>query len=252
MKSGGRVADSVGWRVVRGACGAVGVVGASETERAWARIRGHLRESASVRLYDQWLKPLALADSEEPGSIRLTLPSAFMVNWVRNNYAERLLQEFRALLPDVQQVVIEIARSGGAAGVARDRPRRARRRIDRRADRRRDGAGHVGAVSPPRPSDPRFSFDGFVSDASNRVAFNAARALAEPGTPALQPLVPPQRDGARQDAPDARDRRGVPGGAAERQRHLHVGRALHVRFRQCDARGATPSRSRRGCARPTF
>ncbi|MFM9653793.1 DnaA ATPase domain-containing protein, partial [Streptomyces galilaeus] len=40
-----------------------------------------------------------------------------------------------------------------------------------------------------RPAfDPRFSFDRFVVDPSNRVAFNAARALAEPGVPRFSPL----------------------------------------------------------------
>jgi chromosomal replication initiator protein len=38
------------------------------------------------------------------------------------------------------------------------------------------------------PLDPRFTFDRFEVDASNRVAFNAAKALAEPGAPRFSPL----------------------------------------------------------------
>ncbi|MCP6177757.1 DnaA/Hda family protein, partial [Klebsiella pneumoniae] len=40
-----------------------------------------------------------------------------------------------------------------------------------------------------RPAlDPRFTFARFVVGESNRVAFNAARALAEPGQPRFSPL----------------------------------------------------------------
>jgi chromosomal replication initiator protein len=46
-----------------------------------------------------------------------------------------------------------------------------------------------GAPRGERPAlDPRFTFDRFVVDAANRVAFNAARVLAEPGVPRFSPL----------------------------------------------------------------
>ena len=44
------------------------------------------------------------------------------------------------------------------------------------------------SVSARPALDPRFTFDRFVVDSSNRVAFNAARALAEPGKPRFSPL----------------------------------------------------------------
>lgn len=174
--------------------GVRGVTVTTEVERAWVRVLSHLRESASARLFDQWLKPLALAESDDPRTIRLTLPSAFMVNWVRNNYAERLLQEFRAMLPDVQQVVIETARA---------KPLSVLKVVDAAAPTAAEPSAARVATAPVTPSDgksvptaipnavvfdPRFTFDRFVVDASNRVAFNAARALAEPGTPRFSPL----------------------------------------------------------------
>ena len=79
----------------------------SEAQRAWARVRSNLRESAGARLFEQWLKPMELIEDDDADSIRLGLPSAFMTNWVRNHYAERLLLEFRTLLPNVRGVSIE-------------------------------------------------------------------------------------------------------------------------------------------------
>lgn len=146
--------------------------------RAWTTVRSHLRESAGARLFDQWLKPMELVAGCDGESVRLALPSAFMTNWVRNHYADRLLQEFRAILPDVRNVSIETRSATPAPRVLSAEPVSA------------------AVVAPPlvgkpavRPTlDPRFTFDRFVVDHSNRVAFNAARALAEPGVPRFSPL----------------------------------------------------------------
>lgn len=147
-------------------------------ERAWTRVRAHLRESAGVRLFDQWLKPLALAVSDDDEVVRLTLPSAFMTNWVRNNYADRLLMEFRALLPEVRSVVIDTAAAPALESLRADPVEAAESQATARPD-----------TQAARPAfDPRFTFDRFVADGSNKVAYNAARLLAEPGIPRFSPL----------------------------------------------------------------
>lgn len=146
--------------------------------RAWMTVRAHLRESAGVRLFDQWLKPMELVPGSDGESVRLALPSAFMTNWVRNHYAERLLQEFRAILPEVRNVSIETRSATAVAKVLTVVPTAAAA-----------AAAPAAAAPAVRPTlDPRFTFDRFVVDQSNRVAFNAARALAEPGVPRFSPL----------------------------------------------------------------
>ena len=143
--------------------------------KAWTTVRAHLRESAGVRLFDQWLKPMDLIAGSDGESVRLALPSAFMTNWVRNHYADRLLQEFRSILPGVNNVTIETRSAASAPKVL--------------------AAEAPAAVATPkapasaRPAfDSRFTFDRFVVDHSNRVAFNAANALAESGKPRFSPL----------------------------------------------------------------
>ncbi|RIA36746.1 chromosomal replication initiator protein DnaA [Hephaestia caeni] len=145
-----------------------------EIARAWQTVRTHLRESAGARLFDQWLKPMALIDSAEADVVRLSLPSPFMTNWVRSHYAERLFQEFRAQVPTVRQVSIETLRAAPEPVVLAASA---------------SVATAPAAVRAPAPAlDPRLTFDRFVVDTSNRVAFNAARALAEPGAPRFSPL----------------------------------------------------------------
>ena len=160
--------------------------GASAVERAWDRVRANLRSSAGARLFDQWLKPIELVACGEADLVRLALPSPFMTNWVRNHYADRLALEFRTLLPHVRSVAIETRAPGATAEVielAAPAPAIATPAAAVMA------APAGDAPLPERPQlDARFTFDRFVVDASNRVAFNAARALAEPGSPRFSPL----------------------------------------------------------------
>ena len=150
--------------------------GQGEIAKAWGIVRGHLRESAGARLFDQWLKPIELVGGTDRDTVRLALPSAFMTNWVRNHYADRLFQEFRAILPDVRSVSIETR-------VAMQTP------TILSVEAAAPLVAAPATASCLRPQlDPRFTFDHFVVDHSNRVAFNAARALAEPGTPRFSPL----------------------------------------------------------------
>ncbi|MEN2785556.1 chromosomal replication initiator protein DnaA [Sphingomonas qilianensis] len=151
-----------------------------ETARAWGTVRGHLRESAGARLFDQWLKPMELIDDGGSDTIRLALPSAFMTNWVRNHYADRLAAEFRAILPDVRGVSIETRRAAAPALTAPT--------VLSVANSGAPVAAKPTAAAERPPLDTRFTFDRFVVDGSNKVAFNAAKALAEPGAPRFSPL----------------------------------------------------------------
>ncbi|MDB5696243.1 MAG: chromosomal replication initiator protein DnaA [Sphingomonas bacterium] len=146
---------------------------ANEVERAWQRIRASLRESAGARLFDQWLKPVELVAGGDGTAIRLALPSQFMADWVRSHYADRLLLEFRNLLPSIRAVSIETRVTGSASVVLTAEP---------------TSAEPVKPIQPRPALDERLCFDRFVVAPSNKVAVNAARALAEPGTPRFSPL----------------------------------------------------------------
>lgn len=156
-----------------------GIVTISPAQTAWSRVRQNLRMSAGARLFDQWLKPIELVETGDPDLIRLTLPSAFMTNWVKSHYSDRLVHEFRAILPGVRSVVIETARAVSPVEILTTAPAPAPTEV----------APVAAAAARPRPVlDSRFTFDRFLIDASNRVAFNAAKVLAEPGPPRFSPL----------------------------------------------------------------
>ncbi len=172
---------------------------AASPAEAWAQVRRNLRAQAGARLFDQWLKPAVLVGGDAD-HVRLGLPSAFMTNWVRNHYADRILHEFRAALPGVRSVTIDTVTAPATRILSvDDEPRAAVAVVPLTAP----SAGtdtpravvealvgdDVRTQSAERaPFDPRFTFDRYVTDASNRVAFNAAQALAEPGRPRFSPL----------------------------------------------------------------
>ncbi|GAA4214042.1 chromosomal replication initiator protein DnaA [Sphingomonas endophytica] len=159
----------------------------SELARAWGRVRANLRRSAGARVFDQWLAPVALAEGEDSVDVRLTLPSAFMTNWVKSHYADRLLHEFRAVLPGVRSVAIDtVARA--AAPVVLAAPVAAATAPTPAARPVAVTAGVSGGAAERPALDPRLTFDRFVVDASNMVALNAAQALAAPGAVRFSPL----------------------------------------------------------------
>ena len=157
--------------------------------RAWSRVRTNLRHSAGQRLFDQWLKPAVLVEGSDAETVRLGFPSAFMTTWVKSHYADRLFHEFRALLPGLRSVAIETlseARPARAVAVAAVPPQP--EPAPAAHDMPTPAAAPPAAIGERFVFDARFTFDRFVVDGSNRVAFNAARALAEPGAPRFSPL----------------------------------------------------------------
>jgi chromosomal replication initiator protein len=129
---------------------------------AWAGIREGLKRDCGARLFDHWLKPIMLAGvSEKADVVRLTLPTEFHANWVRAHYADRLLLAWRAALPTIREVRIEVAPSDVVTRIYT-------------ADE-----AETAPAAPPAPGfDPRQTFERFVVDDENRVACNAAKALA--------------------------------------------------------------------------
>ncbi len=143
---------------------------------AWTAVRDGLRRDVGARSFDRWLGRIILGDyCSTDRSITLVLPSAFMANWVSSNYAERLTLAWRNALPDVRVVKI-------AADVATGE------RIEPVATPANPEPEVEQPAAPRFRFDPKFTFDSFVVGQSNRIACNAARAIAEGGPMRFNPL----------------------------------------------------------------
>ena len=140
---------------------------------AWSMIREGLRRDVGARNFDQWLGRIVLGSyCPTDRSITLILPSAFMANWVSSNFAERLTLAWRAVYPAITSVRIAVDPAAQAVvemivpvAVANNEP-----------------------LEPKFRFDPKLTFDTFVVGETNRIACNAARAIAEGGPMRFNPL----------------------------------------------------------------
>ncbi len=134
-------------------------------------IRKALRVSVGARSFDHWLKPVTLVGwCADDHAVRLSLPSEFMASWVRSHHGERLTQAWKAALPAVRTVRIEVA---GEIQAERYAPEA------------------VAAIPSPQPGfafDPRYTFASFVTGPANAIAANAAQTLATGGAMRFNPL----------------------------------------------------------------
>ena len=138
----------------------------SDALRVWGLVRAHLLADCGDKTFNAWLAPLAFAGLDRTANaatadtIRLTVPSRFMADWVRNHFADRLRHAFAAHLPAVRSILIDVAPA----------------HLHAVADAADSQA--ASAIDPISSFEPRYSFDSFVVGKSNELAFNAAQTLA--------------------------------------------------------------------------
>ena len=162
---------------------------------AWDRVRRNLRSQSGAKVFDQWLKPAVLAAGSDDETVRIGLPSPFMTNYVKSHFGDRLRLEFRQAMPSVRSVVVETSTNAMAPAAIANDESPAITAAPAPTPRVLSAEGPI-AAAPAKPLregerfafDPRFTFDRFVPDATNQVAFNAARLLAAEGPVRFSPL----------------------------------------------------------------
>ena len=133
-------------------------------EAIWQNVRGDLRKSIGARSFDHWLKPITfMGFCLEDHAIRLGLPSEFMASWVRSHHGERLVQAWRAAVPGVRSVQIEV--NADTPAVHYSAP-----------------ASFSETATPAEHDqfyfDPRLTFANFITGPTNAVAANAAQLFS--------------------------------------------------------------------------
>ena len=173
---------------------------------------------------------MKLAESSK-GVVRLSVPTAFLRSWINGHYLDLMLAElWKQEEPDVLKVEIVVRTTtkqgrgapeheqlGGQKGRAPAASRAWPRATLPPARSERPPQAKGMASQPEQrqsvlgsPLDNRYTFQSFIEGPSNRVAFAAARAVAEQSVErALQPAVPACDRRTRQDASAAGHRGGI-------------------------------------------
>lgn len=140
---------------------------------SWGPVRERLRKDVGARSFDQWLARMRYDGfCTDDNFVSLAFPSAFMANWVQKNLADRLALVWRGAVPGVRGVrIIADEAEQTVIGVTAE-----------------PASAPAPVIEAAFRFDPRYTFDNFQVGNANRIAHNAARAIAEGGPMRFNPL----------------------------------------------------------------
>ena len=175
-------------------------------EKTFERVRTQLRARLGKEVYASWFERMKLV--EATGSVvRISVPTTFLRSWITSHYLELILEIWKADAPDLLRVEIVVRSAVRNSPQASDNPNRnlpkgeagaatspgpmktqpgfARPAVPAinsgKSDRPHGRSSVLGS-----PLDGRYTFASFVEGPSNRVAFAAARAVAEKASSAVR------------------------------------------------------------------
>jgi chromosomal replication initiator protein len=159
----------------------------------WDRVRRRLRAEVGEDVYSSWFARMEIEDCGAE-SVRLSVPTRFLRNWIQSHYAERLVTLWRGETPSVKKIDLVVRSSVSRTGFANIAMNNALAKPS--VVLRNNGAARMTPVQTSgilsaradktgsSPLDPRLTFSSFLVGRSNALAHAAARQVveAEPGT----------------------------------------------------------------------
>lgn len=177
---------------------------ASGAEANFERVKAQLKARLGNDVYSSWFGRIRIAEASR-GVIRLSVPTAFLRQWINSHYLDLISQLWTQCDASVLKVEIVVRSSTrvSVTPVAEERP------AARKPQRMQASAFPAPVTAPQRtektstlrpqpqenssrqsvlgsPLDSRYTFESFVEGPSNRVAFAAARSVAESSVNALR------------------------------------------------------------------
>ncbi len=162
----------------------------------WERVQTRLRAKLGQEVFNSWFGRLKL-NAISTGIISHSVPTAFLKSWITTHYADTLLELWQDEKPDILRVDV-VARSAVREPVNNSTMPAATEAASASASLANASAmpaNTAGAQSfsigenvqgfSGSPLDPRYTFATFVEGSSNRMAYAAARSVAESGKGAL-------------------------------------------------------------------
>ncbi|MCO6176765.1 MULTISPECIES: chromosomal replication initiator protein DnaA [Ciceribacter] len=166
------------------------------------RFSARLKAQVGPDVYASWFGRLKL-HSASKSVLRLSVPTTFLKSWINNRYLDlitNILQQEDASILKVE-IVVRSASRGVRPQAPDEHHKPVSETVPSSTVRKPSAPQQIGQVSahqgaaprsaPPgplfgSPLDSRFTFDGFIEGASNRVALAAAKTIAEAGAGAVR------------------------------------------------------------------
>ncbi|MBI4776630.1 MAG: chromosomal replication initiator protein DnaA [Deltaproteobacteria bacterium] len=142
-------------------------------EQLWTQLKGSLKSQMPPHRYQLWIEPIKFVDGSD-GKLTIGCPNRFFINWIRDNYLPVFQEELSRAVVAPPEIRLEVLK-----------PKDIRPRKDSAEPSSRTNGCQLilPAMSEPiscRPLlNPAFTFDRFVTGASNHFAYNAAKNVSE-------------------------------------------------------------------------
>ena len=171
------------------------------SESNFERVKAQLKARLGNDVYSSWFGRMKLAETAR-GSVRLSVPTAFLRQWINSHYLDLITELWKQDDPSVLKVeiVVRSAVRNTMVAAPQEETRRTPPAKNNAAINAAPRAGRPAAPQRPvqadqqapqqsvlgSPLDARYTFDSFVEGSSNRVALAAGKSVAEFSTSALR------------------------------------------------------------------
>jgi chromosomal replication initiator protein len=157
----------------------------STDQDRWQRIKERLRSELGEDVFSSWFGRMEF-ESVESGTVRFSVPTRFLRNWIQSHYADRVLAQWQVEVSTISRLELSVrsatmrtpmpkAKLAEAAALPRD------------AREAMNGSGEPRTSVPfmsvqdalgGSPLDPRLCFETFIVGRSNTLAHAAAKQIA--------------------------------------------------------------------------
>ena len=176
--------------------GGATAMASSAADTIFDRVKTQLKARIGAEVFSSWFARMKLAESSK-GVVRLSVPTAFLRAWINSHYLALLAELWKQEEPDLLKVEIVVRTTTKQGRGAPEHEQLAARKVARpqmplatgalptaRSERLPQAKGMTSQPDHRQsvlgsPLDARYTFQSFIEGASNRVAFAAARAVAE-------------------------------------------------------------------------
>jgi chromosomal replication initiator protein len=158
------------------------------------RIRARLKAAVGEDVFNSWFARLELEEVVDDKA-HLSVPTRFLCSWIQSNYAEKILDTFKAEMPLVQRLHFTVRVNGQArprlTPAAEIAPEIEAEPAPAAARQQREVPAPRGDALSGSALDPKMTFDTFVPGASNEIALGIAKQVASAalnGTVSFNPV----------------------------------------------------------------
>lgn len=153
------------------------------TAEQWARVKTRLRAEVGEDIFTSWFARIEFEEADRY-TVFLSVPTRFLKSWLQSHYRDKLLATWHAENEDVRRIEFTVRSAAKAKPVVKPvkaeaapapAPAKPVATVIPLQARMVEPTGPLGGS----PVDPRFTFDTFCEGAANRLAFAAARSVAE-------------------------------------------------------------------------